>query len=306
MLRFAPPVTLPDALRADSETLFVAALSRRSTAMRLTPVCRPLLTMGFVLALISALAPAGQPDAPKTKPVPDSPEKVRNALDQSVTLTDQLKNAATLKDFLDVLEAELKLKFDIDYKAFAAEGATNILATDYTKSERMRVKDIKVKDLLRNLLTQIVVTAHPATYVVIGDTIILTTEYSEPYRVLKQRVSLDCDVEELSMALRRLADKTGATLVLDSRADEAKTSVTVQLNDVTLETAAILLAEKVRLKAVRVGNAVFLTTKEHANEMLQAKVDQATGTPAAAAEMQVSPVIGPLPLPKEFSAAALP
>ena len=274
--------------------------------MRLVPVCRPVFAMGIVLALISALAPAGQPDAPKTKPVPNSPEKVRNALDQTVTLTDQLKNAANLNDFLQVLEAELKLKFDIDDKAFAAQGANNILATDYTKVPQLRVKDVKVKDLLRNLLAYIVLSSDAATYVVVGDTIILTTDHSAPYRVFKQRVSLDCDAEELSMTLRRLADRTGATLVLDARADEAKTTVTLQLNDVTLETAAILLAERVRLKAVRVGNAVFLTTKDHASEMLQVKVDPTAGTPVAAAEVQVSPVIGPLPLPKEFNPVALP
>jgi hypothetical protein len=274
--------------------------------MRVIPVCRPLFAVGFVLALISALAPAGQPDAPKTKPVPNSPEKARNTLDQTVTLTDQLKNAATLKDFLDVLEAELKLKFDIDDKAFAAEGATNILATDYAHGRPMRVKEVKVKELLRNLLARVPVTPYAATYVVVGDTIILSTELSALYRLLQQRVNLDCDKEELSGALKRLADKTGASLVLDSRAtDEARTPVTLQLNDVTLETAAILLAETVRLKAVRVGNAVFLTTKEHANEMLGMKFDPDTKTPVPP-DPSVSSVIGPLPLPKEYDPAALP
>jgi hypothetical protein len=258
--------------------------------------------MGFVLALISALAPAGQPDAPKTKPAPNKPDKVRDTLNKTVTLTDQQKNAATLKDFLDVLEAEVKLNFEIDDRAFAAMGAANILATDYTKRQPPRAKDVKVKDLLRNLLTQISVAPDQATYVVVGDTVILTTERSAPYRLLKLRVDLDCDKEEISVVLKRLADKTGVSVVLDAHADEAKTPVTLQLNDVTLETAVILLAETVRLKAVRVGSAVFLTTKEHAMEMLApAKVDPTTGKPMAPGDDSAPPVIGPVPLPDEYA-----
>jgi hypothetical protein len=270
--------------------------------MQVVPFRRPLFAIGFMLALIPTLAPAVQPEKAKAKPTASPAEKVRDALDQTVPLTDQLKNAATLKDKLDALEDQVKLKFEVDDKAFAAQGAANILATDYTKTEPPRAKEVRVKDFLRNTLKQISVSPSEATYVVVGDTVVLTTEDHAPYRWLKQRVNLDCDKEELSSALKRLGRETGMNFVLDARAtEEAKALVTLQLNDVTLETVVVLLAETVRLKAVRVGNAVFLTTKEHAAEMLPAlKLDPETGLPIVPAQGRVAPVIGPLPLPDEY------
>jgi hypothetical protein len=164
------------------------------------------------------------------------------------------------------------------------------------------MKEVRLKDFLRNCLKQITVSPSEATYVVVGDTVILTTEDHAPYRWLKQRVNLDCDKEELSSALKKLSRDTGMNFVLDARAtDEAKALVTLQLNDVTLETVVVLLAETVRLKAVRVGNTVFLTTKEHAAEMLPVpKLDPNTGMPIVPAQGPVAPVIGPLPLPDEY------
>ena len=48
---------------------------------------------------------------------------------------------------------------------------------------------------------------------------------------------------------------------------EAKAPVSIQLEDVPLETAVRLLAEMAGLKPVRVGNVLFVTKKETANEL---------------------------------------
>jgi hypothetical protein len=268
---------------------------------------RPLFAIGFVLALIPALAPAAQPQKAQAKPSASPAEKVRNALDQTIPLTDQLKNGATLKDKLDALEDQVKLRFEVDDKAFAAQGQPNVLATDYTKSEPPRVKEVRVKDFLRTLLTRIVLLPDEATYVVVGDTVVITTEQHAPYRWLKQRVNLDCDKEELSSALQKLARDTGTNLVLDARAkEEAKTAVTMHLQDVTLETAAVLLAEASGLKPVRVGNVLFLTTKEHAKAMCfsEIQIDPQSGLPAIGASSP--PLASPVPLPAEWGELAGP
>jgi hypothetical protein len=274
--------------------------------MLLVPFRRPIFTFGLVLALVPALAPAVQPDAPKNKPTPSPTDKLRNDLDQTVKV-DQLK-AATLKDVLDVLEERVNLRFEVDEKAFASKGAANILLTDYTKFDLPWKKEVKVKDFLRNRLKLIPIAPTEASYVVVGDTVVITTEDHAPYRLLKQSVNLDCDKEELSSALKKLARDSGMNLVLDSHAgDEGKMPVTLQLNDVTLETAVLLLAETVRLKAVRVGKVVFVTTKEHAAEMLpQSKVDPFTGMLTEPGATSIAPVIGPLPLPDEYPGSGLP
>jgi hypothetical protein len=164
-----------------------------------------------------------------------------------------------------------------------------------------------VKDFLRILLKQIVISPSEATYVVVGEKVVITTKEHEPYRWVKQRVNVDCDKEELSSALKKLARETGTNLVIDARAkEEAKTIVTMQLQDVTLETAAILLAETTGLKPVRVGNVVFLTTKEHAKAMClpEIVIDPQTGLPAVGASMPA--LAGPIPLPAEWGEPAGP
>ena len=55
---------------------------------------------------------------------------------------------------------------------------------------------------------------------------------------------------------------------MDARAEkEAQGAVSLQLQDVPLETAVRLLAEMAGLKPVRVGNTLFVTRKELAAEM---------------------------------------
>ena len=85
----------------------------------------------------------------------------------------------------------------------------------------------------------------------------------------------------LAAALRQLGRETAANVVLDGRAEkEAETEVTLQLEDVPLETAVRLLSEMAGLKPVRVGNTLFVTRKELAAAMRN-DPDFAPPTPAA-------------------------
>jgi hypothetical protein len=241
------------------------------------------------LALLPALVSAVPVDTVKDKPAPGAPsptEKVRNDLDQTVTFTDKFKpdQEVTLGDVLDVLHKEMKLNFVIDEKAFAAQGATNVPATVGRLPD---LKDLKAKDLLRAFLAKVVVAPGAADYVVVGDKVIITVDEAVKYRWMQQPVSFNCDKEELPSALKRLAHETGTTLVIDPRAaKETQPLVTLHAQDVTLETVVVLLAQMAGLKPVRVGNSLFLTTKENAAEM-RADQDRAS-------------LIGPCPLPAEY------
>jgi hypothetical protein len=256
--------------------------------MLTVPFFRRLFAGGIALALLPALLSALPPDAGKDKPKPASPaDKVRKDLDQTITFPG---NTATLRDCLDVLHEQTKLNFVVDEKAFAALGCTNVLATDYTKTELPAMKDVRVKDLLRTFLKQVVVSPGEATYVVVGDKVVLTTDSSAPYRLFHQVVSLDCEKEELSAVLKRLGRETGTSLVLDARAlKDGQSLVTLELQDVTVETAVTVLAETVGLKPVRIDNVLFLTTKERVKELRE--------------DPNQAHLIGPCPLPPEFGVA---
>jgi type II secretory pathway component HofQ len=78
------------------------------------------------------------------------------------------------------------------------------------------------------------------------------------------------DKVELASALRQVAHDAGVNVILDTRVDKDLSSkVTLQLEDVPLETAVRLLSEMANLKPVRVGNVLFVTSKENANELRQ-------------------------------------
>src|SRR5438105_4858356 len=61
---------------------------------------------------------------------------------------------------------------------------------------------------------------------------------------------------------QKLAKETATNLVIDPRmAKEAQATVSVELDEVPLESAVRLLAEMAGLKPVRLGNVLFVTSK---------------------------------------------
>src|SRR5207244_3620994 len=95
----------------------------------------------------------------------------------------------------------------------------------------------KVRIALQNMLNQ-----HNLTYVVLSDTVLITTEDLGFYRQMRQRVNVDVADKSLAEILKQLSDETGVNLVLDPRqADKAKGKIAIQLDDVTLDTALKLL-----------------------------------------------------------------
>ena len=97
---------------------------------------------------------------------------------------------------------------------------------------------------------------------------VITTEDVAMVRQMRQRVNVDLNRVELARALRQLAHDTATNVIVDTRAEkDAQATVTMQLEDVPLETAVRLLSEMAGLKPVRVGNVLFVTKKEIANEL---------------------------------------
>jgi hypothetical protein len=106
------------------------------------------------------------------------------------------------------------------------------------------------------------------SYVIIGDMVLITSEDMAIQRQMRQRVSVKFENLQLNAALRQLARETATNLVLDGRVSKkALNPVTLTLNDAPLETVVQLLANMTGLKAVRVGNVLYLTTKANAAEL---------------------------------------
>jgi hypothetical protein len=123
---------------------------------------------------------------------------------------------------------------------------------------------------LRQMLSQ-----YALNYAIIGDMVLITTEDLAIRRQMRQRVSVRFDRLQLKAALEQLARETATNLVLDRSAmPYASTPVTLNLDDAPLEVVVKLLAYQARLKQIRVGNVIMVTTKKNAAELREDAEDR--------------------------------
>jgi hypothetical protein len=210
-----------------------------------------------VLPGISVAAPAGAAAANEPRPKGESPaEKVRKVLEQvaeTVEITDQPLELAVAQ-----FHELTKLNFVLDRLTIQQMGVDPGNA-----AVNLKLQNVKWKSALRTMLGQ-----YNLNYAIVGETVVLTSEDMAMARQMKQRVSVDLERVQMAAALKQLARETSTNLLVDNRAlKEAQTPVTLQLEDVPLETAVRLLAEMAGLKPVRVGNVLFVTTKANAAEL---------------------------------------
>jgi hypothetical protein len=209
----------------------------------------------LALPVAAPAAPAGSPAEPR--PRADSPaERVRHALDQvadSVEIIDQPLELAVAQ-----VHEQTKVNFVLDRLTIQ-----QMSIDPSSAAVNLRLQNVKWKTALRTMLGQ-----YNLSYAIVGETVIITSEEQAMLRQMRQRVSVDLDRVQMGAALKQLAKDTSTNLIVDARAlKEAQTPVTLQLEDVPLETAVRLVAEMAGLKPVRVGNVLFVTTKANAAEM---------------------------------------
>ncbi len=217
-------------------------------------VAGAVLAWAVAPALLSAAPAAPDKDDKSVNPV----EKLHKDLDKTISIKidkqplnlamDKLHERTNINFVLDGLTIQQQLGFTPDAPPTPVD---------------VDLKDVKVRTALRTILAP-----YGLSYAPIGDTVVVTTEDVAMFRQMRQRVNVDLNKVELARALRQLARDTAANVIVDSRAEkDAQATVTMQLEDVPLETAVRLLSEMAGLKPVRVGNVLFVTKKDIANEL---------------------------------------
>lgn len=132
-----------------------------------------------------------------------------------------------------------------------------------------RFHDLPLRTALTSLLRD-----HNLTHVIVGDTVLITTLDQAPDRQLGQVVSVHVEGKTLRDELKRLARTTGANIVLDARVDDpGRTKLTVQLDEVPLETAVEVLAEEAGLSVVRLHNVLYVTSEARAEKLRKPRPD---------------------------------
>jgi type II secretory pathway component GspD/PulD (secretin) len=245
------------------------------------PLGRTLLLAGL-LSLTLASCPAWAAPVPSeaaARPV-SAADGIRKELNRIISLeVDQQPLALAVAQVHELT----KINFVLDRVTLAQNG---IDPDQLTVS--LKLKDVKARSALRSLLTP-----YNLNFAILGDTVLVSTDDVAMLRQVRQRVSIDLEKVDLAKALKQLARETGTNLIVDTRAGkDAQTPVTLQMEDVPLETAVRLMAEMVNLKPVRVGNTLFVTTKANANE-LRNDPDLQPAMPNNPNERLPTPIAGP-------------
>jgi hypothetical protein len=211
-----------------------------------------ILTLGALPAF--ALAAPGPSDADKSKSEFPA-EKLKKALDKVVELDIGDQALATA---VTTLRDTTKLNFVLDYQTLI-----NFVGDPNTLTVSAHQKNAKLKTSLREMLAP-----YHMSYVILGDSVVITTEDVAMQRQLKQRINLDLDAVPFAEAVKLLARETATNLLIDPKIKkDAEAAVTLQLEDVPLETAIRLLSESAGLKPVRMGNVLYITSKANAKEL---------------------------------------
>jgi hypothetical protein len=221
-------------------------------------VRRSVLLAALILALGPALTAAPVSEAAKAAtPV----ERLRKSLDQTLSVNIQDQPLALA---VNMLREKSGVNLVLDQGGIQQMLAATGPGVDLSQlAVSHNFKDVKLRTALRTLLTPF-----NLSFGIVGDTVLISHEDLIAQRQLRQRVNVELDKSDLTAALKKLSRETGTNLIVDKRAaKEAQTPISLELEDVPLETAVRLMCEMVGLKAVRVGNVLFVSTKEHAAEM---------------------------------------
>src|SRR5207247_7314462 len=139
---------------------------------------------------------ADQPAAPTPA------EKIRTALDQSMTLDFSSQN---LQEALNHLRDKTKVQFVLDTLVLQQMG---IAIDDQPTPVHLKSDKGKVRTALQRMLDQ-----YHLTYVILGGTVLITTDDMAHYRQMKQRVDVNVEGVAVKDALRRLAREPGTDVV---------------------------------------------------------------------------------------------
>jgi hypothetical protein len=213
--------------------------------------------LAAVAALFLAWAPAVL--SADDKPKDETPsERIRKALDQPIDL--ELKEASLAK-VIDRFRDKTRLDIAID-RSNPLLGVYGIDPNnDLPQPVQGKFKGTKVRDALRKTFEP-----YGLAPFIVDDAVLLTTEDVGLQKQLKQRVDVDVEDVPLAAALKQLGRRKAVNLVVDQKlpAKQAEKKVSLQVDDVALETVVRLLAEQAGLKAARVDDVLYVTTPEQA------------------------------------------
>lgn len=238
-----------------------------------------MLALACVLALSAAPAFAADP----AKKV-DRTEIILNALAAAYPAREEVNlNEVPLIELLADLGKKFGVTFAINEESFKAAGQPNI------KEEKPKVALTALRGLSTHQFLALVLDGMKATYLVKNGTIEIvpihhaakiakvgfSQEEDGRARLNEPLVCALVKEKPLNEVVAKIAETYDLTVVVSPQAGDARTGfVTARLLNVPADKAIELLALQCDLRVVRRGTAFLVTSKDHAAELFNEKLDK--------------------------------
>ncbi|MSQ96010.1 MAG: hypothetical protein EXR98_15845 [Gemmataceae bacterium] len=213
----------------------------------------------------TGVAGAAAPVQEKKAASASSIDKLREGLDKKITIDFV---GQSIVEVLNHFRDKTGLPINIDQTAIMQMG----VGIDQPIGQvEIKAKDEKAGVVLRKFLN-----SYNLSSVIFEDALLITTEDTAVFRQFRQRVSVNVDDAPFNKTMQDLARARGINLVIDRSLDKEKVNgpVSLQVEDTGIETALRLLAEQAGLKAVRMGNVMFITTAAKAKTIREEEQHQ--------------------------------
>jgi hypothetical protein len=257
-----------------------------------------LVVLGGIVATTHA---AADPDSPARQET--QAERLHKALDQPVTL--QFTSSYPLAELLAFLRDKARLPVALDHAELVRSFQTlKDQKTIESYEAPLHVEKVKLRTAIRTALRP-----YNLTCIIADNSLVITSPEQAVQRQVRQIVNADFNEVPLKTALRQLARMTATNIVIDPRvaSDHMQTPVTLTLEEVSLETAVRLVAELASLKAVTMGNVIFVTTEIRANKIRAEAIGQAFAAERSPLPPGAGrPLLPPLQVPREKKSAPEP
>ena len=184
------------------------------------------------------------------------------ALEQSVTVG--FDEGTRLSDALELISDKYDLTIVFNNKAFEQIGRSK--PRDEIQQAKVRLPkmvDVKLREVLPMLLDQA-----NADYLVRDQMmVIVPQDWVKSAMAIRQLVDVNFEHASLTHIVDVLARRSGASIVVDERvAKIADEPMSVRMQRVPLVTAVAVLADTKSLHAVAVGNLIYVTSRQNAEE----------------------------------------
>ena len=217
------------------------------------------ISLACILFALVALAVLAGPARSETADV-TAAKHIRRKLQEMIETKD-LSNLQNLKDALGYLRERYNLTILVDLRGFVNEETD--LGSPYDIQVQLPVTQMKLHAALLALLNQL---PGRATFLIRDGRIDIVPAAAATGKVLlQQRVVAEYSDLALRDVLEDLSAKTGAGIVLDSRAKErGQDRISLTLNNTSLEDALIILTRQAGLRYEMLETSVFVTLPDEA------------------------------------------